>query len=328
MKNNVEKNDFGKCFRMVRVLLLVVITTTGCTVPNENKTPFKVRENSQGIELLENDHPVFFYQREPKPSAEQYVFNNYLHPLYDLKGDTLTEEFPEDHPHHRGIFWAWHQLYVDNERMGDGWTMDSISMDVVNINTSLDKEKAQLNAQVLWKSKAFENEKPFVEEHTSIIVYQQQPDIRKIDFEISLKALIPGVQIGGSDDTKGYGGFCARIKLPESLTFTSTNGSVTPQEGQVVAGAWMDFSHYDSARQVESGLAILGHPGTPNYPAPWILRQTGSMQNIVFPGAERVELSMDKPTVLRYRLIIHNGNAGKADIAALQAEYELGVVNQ
>jgi hypothetical protein len=32
--------------------------------------------------------------------------------------------------------------------------------------------------------------------------------------------------------------------------------------------------------------------------------------------------------VLRYRLIIHNGNAGKADIAALQSEYELGFVNQ
>ena len=56
MKNSAEKNDFGKYFRMVRVLVLVMIISTGCTVPNEKKSPFKVRENSQGIELLENDH--------------------------------------------------------------------------------------------------------------------------------------------------------------------------------------------------------------------------------------------------------------------------------
>ena len=84
----------------------------------------------------------------------------------------------------------------------------------------------------------------------------------------------------------------------------------------------MDFSHYDSTRQTESGMAILCHPSTPNYPAPWILRQNGSMQNIVFPGAKRIELLTDKPIVLRYRLIIHNGNPDKANIAVLQSEYE------
>jgi hypothetical protein len=90
----------------------------------------------------------------------------------------------------------------------------------------------------------------------------------------------------------------------------------------------MDFSHRDSISQIESGLAILCHPTTPNYPAPWILRQTGSMQNIVFPGEERIALSMDTPIILRYRLIIHNGNAVQANIAALQAEYEQQVVNK
>jgi hypothetical protein len=85
----------------------------------------------------------------------------------------------------------------------------------------------------------------------------------------------------------------------------------------------MDFSAvYDTTRQVESGLAVLCHPTTPNYPAPWILRQRGSMQNIVFPGETRIELSAEKPTILRYRLIIHNGNAIKADIASLQTEYD------
>lgn len=310
-------------YRIVRVLPLVVIMSFNCSFPNAKKSPFTVNESKQGIELLENDHPVFFYQREPKSSAENYLFNNYIHPLYDLKGDTLTDEFPEDHPYHRGIFWGWHQLYIHDKSIGDGWTMENISLEVINTDTKLDKEGARLNVKVLWKSSMIQDWKPFVEEHTSIIVHQQQSNIRKIDFEISLRSLVSGVQLGGSEDVKGYGGFCARIKLPESLVFASTTGLVTPLEGQVLAGPWMDFSaYYDNSHQAESGIAILCHPTTPNYPAPWILRQTGSMQNIVFPGKERIELPMEKPIVLRYRIIIHSGNANDVDIASLQSEYE------
>lgn len=312
---------------MARIFLLVGIISFGCSSPGK-RVPFTVRESAAGVELLENELPVFFYQRIQKSNTDTVAFNNYLHPLYDLKGDTLTEEFPKDHPHHRGIFWAWHQLYVNDSSIGDGWMMQNFSMEVISANSTMEAEHAHLDTHVQWKSSAFEYGKPFVEEHTSIIVYPKQADSRKIDFEISLKALVPGVEIGGSDDIKGYGGFCTRIKLPENLTFTAAKGQVTPTEEQVVAGSWMDFSWYDSTRQDESGLAILCHSNTPNYPAPWILRQSGSMQNIVFPGAERIEISMDEPTVLRYRLIIHNGNTDKAHITEGQSEYEKVVFNQ
>ena len=33
-------------------------------------------------------------------------------------GQVLTEDFPADHLHHRGIFWAWHQVYVGEKAMG------------------------------------------------------------------------------------------------------------------------------------------------------------------------------------------------------------------
>jgi hypothetical protein len=83
----------------------------------------------------------------------------------------------------------------------------------------------------------------------------------------------------------------------------------------------MDFSAVFGKNSEVSGLTILCHPCTPNYPEPWILRQKGSMQNIVFPGQNRISITMDKPAVLRYRIIIHNGNAGSMDIPKLQTEY-------
>lgn len=288
----------------------------------ETKSPFTFVSTDQGVELLENAKPVFFYQKMQKSLDGKYICNNYLHPLYSLNGDTLTEEFPSDHHYHRGIFWAWHQVYIDNKSVGDGWIMENIEQEVVNIKTITYNHSVQLQADILWKSQLFEKRKPFLSERTTITVHPLQNAIRKIDFSIALKALVPDVQIGGSDDEKGYGGLCARLKLPEDFTFTAANGIVIPQNLQIKAGSWMDFSASFSRNGETSGVSILCHPETPNYPAPWILRSETSMQNIVFPGRKRILVPTDEPLVLYYRMIIHDGNANKIDLIKLQSEFE------
>jgi hypothetical protein len=186
--------------------------------------------------------------------------------------------------------------------------MENITQDVTNVNTATENGSAQLKLSVLWKTSLFENSEPFISENTTIKVHPLQDSIRKIDLIISLKALVSGVEIGGSDDEKGYGGLCARLKLPKDLTFTSVNGRVTPQLGQVEAGPWMDFSASFGRKGITSGVTILCNPKTPNYPAPWILRSETSMQNIVFPGRKRVDLPVNKPVVLYYQMIVHNGD--------------------
>ena len=290
-----------------------------CSYSTGPKSPFSKKQTAEGIELSENGKTVFFYQKEPKKASEKYSFNNYLHPVYNLIGEIITEEFPPDHLNHRGIFWAWHQLYIDNKNIGDGWMMEYISEDVTDVKTKINRKNAQLNARVLWKSSLWQNGKPFIEEETSIIVHRTEDNTRKIDFEIKLIPLTVGVQIGGSDDEKGYGGFCVRLKMPESLVFTSEKGCVKPQNLQIKSGPWMDFSAIFGKSDEKSGLTILCHPSVPNYPAPWIIRQTGSMQNIVFPGRQRIRI--DKPLVLRYRVIIHNGDTLSLNIDKLQSEY-------
>ena len=304
------------------ILTLLTALLLSCTSSPELQSPFSFTKSDQGVELLENGHPVLFYRRTPKSLTGEYICNNYIHPLYSLDGDTLTEEFPVDHPYHRGIFWAWHQHYIGEQSIGAGWIMKDISYDVVDVQTTADKTSALIRLNVLWKSPVFQNGEPYLEERTNITIHNLQQDVRKIDFEIVLLPLVPDVYIGGSDDEKGYGGFCCRLKMPDELIFTAKNGQVIPQELQLEAGPWMDFSApYGSQDQV-SGITLLCHPGTPNYPAPWILRQKTSMQNIVFPGEEKVELSLKRPAILRYRLIIHRGNAGSVDISKWQEEYD------
>jgi hypothetical protein len=291
----------------------------GCSSVEKQKSPFIITETDQKLELMEDGNHVFIYQKKPKTLTGEYICNNYIHPLFSLNGDILTEEFPTDHPFHRGIFWAWHQLYVDSKKIGDGWTNDSITQDVVNVRYEIGKERVLFKMDVAWRSLIYG--KPFMDEKTTITVHKLDSGIRKIDFDIRLKAMVQRLQIGGAADKKGYGGFCVRMRLPDSLIFTSDSGPVSPQETQLKAGPWMDFSGKFGIGPEISGITILCHPGNPDYPEPWILRQKGSMQNVVFPGRERIDILMNKPVVLRYRLIIHKGNAPSLNIPRLMEEY-------
>jgi hypothetical protein len=303
------------------VLLFLIFLIASCRPSSDKGSPFSFEESPQGVALFENGKAVFFYQKEPKILGGEYICNNYIHPLHAPNGDILTEESPADHPYHRGIFWSWHQHYINDQSLGDGWIMKDIANEVVEMQAGTGKTTASLDLKVLWKSPNHEQGQAYIEENTSIIVHQVESGMRKIDFEISLQALVPGVSLGGSDDEKGYGGLCTRIKTPDDLIFTSTDGRVKPDNLQILAGPWMDFSGTFSAGGEQNGLAILCHPGTPNYPAPWILRQKASMQNIVFPGRDRIAIAMDHPTILKYRLVLHEGNADAVDLSMLQSEY-------
>jgi hypothetical protein len=286
----------------------------------------KIVETDEGFLVAEDDQKVLFYQRRPRSLDGKYTRADYVHPLYGLDGQILTEDFPADHPHHRGIFWAWHQVYIGDKRVGDSWSLLDISWDVYDARIlTLDAESRALRVRVFWKSPLWTDasgqQKPFVEETTTITVHPAQGDIRKIDFEISLLALEDGVRIGGADNKKEYGGFSARIKLPDGMEFVGPAGPVEPNLTPLPAAPWMDFSgDFDGNGRV-SGLAILSHKSNPGYPHLWILRRKRAMQNPVFPGREPVALSRDKPVTLRYRLIIHRGNVHNLNLDHLQAEY-------
>ena len=302
--------------KLTLIFLVFLFSFSSC----RKEPSFRFEESEQGLELLENGRPVFFYQRMPKSLDGRYVCSNYLHPLYSLDGDTLTEEFPADHPHHRGVFWAWHQMYVDGRSVGDGWVMQDIAVEVKDVRTGI-YQSAVLDINAVWKSALYENNGAFLGERTVIRIHPLQQDIRMIDFAITLQALVPGVEIGGADDDKGYGGFCIRIKLPEDISFISGNQPVTPQRTQIEAGPWMDFSADFGRSGKTSGIAILCHPETPNYPESWILRAEKSMQNVVYPGRQPVQIPTGKPVTLYYQLVIHRGDAASINLDDLQTEY-------
>lgn len=59
---------------------------------------------AEAASVYEAGRPVLSYQRAPKSQQGRFERAAYVHPLYDLDGNVLTEDFPADHLHHRGVF--------------------------------------------------------------------------------------------------------------------------------------------------------------------------------------------------------------------------------
>ena len=286
----------------------------------------RITKDPQGYWFTEGDTKILFYQAERRALPDgQAARSNYFHPLYDLDGNALTEDFPKDHIHHRGIFWAWHQVRINGKSVQDQWVNRDSFWTLQDARAvEGDDRSASLALRVLWESPLFTDDRgqprPFVEERSVTRAHPAQGTIRKIDFHQRLTALVDGVEIGGSEDAKGYGGFSYRVVMPPDIRFTGASGTVTPIENAVDSSPWMDVSGtYGKAGT--SGLAVLTHPRTTGFPQHWILRARSSMQNAVYPGRQPVAIPRDRPVILNYRLVLHRGALAPADITRLQAEY-------
>ena len=267
---------------------------------------FKAIQSKEGVEINENGKRVLFYQVKPKALDGKYERSGYIHPLYSLKGNIMTEDFPADHPYHHGIFWAWHQIILAGKKVADGWTSDSISWRVGGLKIMRGKNKISLIAQVNWIT-ATDARKPVVliKEKTIITINAENKNQRVIDFDIRLLPRVDSISIAGSDDMKGYGGFCLRLKLPPDIEFVSNDSLVTPRETAIDAGQSMDFrGSFDGLSAPKSGVILITTPIENDTQQSWILRKEGSMQNIVYPGRTPVRLPKTGLR-MRYQLIIH-----------------------
>ncbi len=339
-------------------LTLALLLATGCTrEPSTEATraapPISVLRTEDGYLLSDGRDSVLHYRDQPVQPEHEYARAHYVHPLFGLRGEVLTEDFPADHLHHHGVFWAWHQLYVGSQRMGDGWIQENLAWDVRDVAMQEGEQSSAIRAHVLWTS-PLDSEgpaEPVVEETTTIrahpAVDRGEGPFREIDFTIELRALVDSVRIGGSEDEKGYGGFSMRIRLPDDVRFVGRDGPVEPQVTAVDAGPWLDVSGTlgsSPARATPesaisnspagpsnsapsrlnspatpSGVAIFQHPSNPDFPQPWILRSRDSMQNVKWPGAEPVLLPRSEPVTLRYRIVVHEG---RWDAALMERLYD------
>src|SRR6185436_8371563 len=164
-----------------RSAFLIGVTLVATIVNGQH---FKTIKSDEGIEILENHKKVLFYQVRPKSADGKYERAGFIHPLYSLNEKSLTEDMPKDHPYHRGIFWAWHQIIWNNKQIADGWISQNISWEPSKITTQKKRKSITLRSEMLWKSALDDNGlTAIVREQTRITVHRSTSQSRIIDFD-------------------------------------------------------------------------------------------------------------------------------------------------
>ena len=301
-------------------------------------------EQRQAVDVTEGALPVLRYNQgtvPPPPEIVQhfekdrdpplyYARGDYIHPVFGPDGEELTDDYSMNHPHHRGICWAWPVVRFKGEardiwavrvlatQPGGVWARP-VSMDRIEAGPVL----AAIDAENVWK---WDDREPIVREDVAIRVFRQQNRCRFFDVHIRLTALADDVSIGGRPKAT-YGGFNLRT-FPE-FDQRNIDMHIEPPEA-TPRRAWYHLTGNFPGGKGLAGVAMLEHVTNPDYPSfpnpqtadkvPGAYPKWRSVQP-AWPGDREVALGRDKPLVLKYRLWIHPGPSDEATLKSVWASY-------
>jgi len=242
------------------------------------------------------------------PSIYAVPRSDYIHPLYGLGEEILTRDWSRDHPHHRGVYWAWPEVSYKGE-LSDLHALQKVfARPTGKIILQNKPEYAQIEAENLWITE--EEIMPIVREVALIRAYPQKDQIRLVDLAFRFEALKEGVTIARRG-TNAYGGLNIRMMTPESQEISFH----TDESGAQPLRAWSDLSGFFAGNTNRSGLMVFQHPENPEYPGDWVQYPELSWIQPTFPtSGTRFALEHDKPLLLRFRLVIHAGEKPKIDV--------------
>jgi hypothetical protein len=123
---------------------------------------------------------------------------------------------------------------------------------------------------------------------------------------------------------KSYGGFTMRFGPRKTTTTITTPGGVSKDDLVVTRLPWADLSGDLKGPPDElSGAAIFVAPDHPNYPPTWMARHYG-MLAVGWPGVTPKTIAAGESVTCRYRVWIHRGVPGAAELQKAYETYRAG----
>lgn len=278
--------------------------------------------NDTSIQISDGDVPVLVYnfgvitnQQVPE-SDHRRSRACYVHPIYGLDGEVLTDDFPRDHYHHHGLFWTWPHVQVDGKEH-DLWAGNTIGQQFVRW---LAQESGPAAAVLGVENGWFVGDEKVMIERVWLRVYHADDESRALDVDLTLIPNGKPVTLWGAAG-KSYGGLTMRFAPPSAkdpaTVITTPSGPVTKDLTETFL-RWADFTSKLSGHESLSGAAIFVAPSHPDYPPMWLLRHYGPLC-VGWPGTTPATLKPNVPVQLSYRIWIHEG---KVSTSHLQRAYE------
>jgi hypothetical protein len=318
-ESRAEVYGMPKCLNFLGASLALFAWAAG-----SGAEPLTVERTGDTLVVRDGGAAVLTYRAGlvPPPvglDAERLSRSSYIHPLIGLHGEAITEDFPPDHYHQRGVFWAWPEGRIGARKM-DAWTLDGARQHFGRwLDIKADGVAARFGVENVW---CFDGEvDPKVRETVRIAVSPVEDNRRAIDFELTFENVSDEAFTLEGAKGKGYGGLCFRPDAAHKpLTFVTREG-VQPEDLLRAETPWAAVFWTRSDTGAREGVALFQHPTNPDYPHPgWVLRHYGLL-GAAWPHEEPRTYPPGEGFTLRYRLVVYGAEPDAAAIAADYAAY-------
>jgi hypothetical protein len=263
-----------------------------------------------------------------KPIFER---GGYIHPVLSPSGKQITDDYPSNHKHHHGIWFAWTHTEFEGRtpdfwNMGDGKgfvkfvSLYNIWSGPVHAGFISEHRQMDLTEQA-------ENGKPktaLVETwHGKLYAVGNEAKQPYFLFDLEIRDTcahgpikLPQYRYGGIG-VRGNWAWNGKDKL----NFLNSEGSTDRSKGDKneTRGRWAHMGGMlDGAL---TGIAVLDHPDNVNAPQPQRIHPTEPFLNLAPQQAGDLEITPDKPLTLRYRFVVADGAPDKAELERLWNDY-------
>ncbi|MFO0958680.1 MAG: ThuA domain-containing protein [Isosphaeraceae bacterium] len=275
--------------------------------------------SDRSLGLWDGDRPIYAYNhgimnKEGVPADRNR--GTYFHPVYDLDGAILTDDFPKDHYHHRGLFWAWPHVVIGGKDY-DLWTLGGIRQ---KFDRWLAREVGPSSAVLGVENGWYIGDHRAVRERVWLVTYPVSDGVRILDFSCTLEPIGEPATLDGAEG-KSYGGLNLRFAPGTDRVITTPKGN-GPGDLLMTRLAWGDLSQAP-AEGKPAGAAIFVARDHPDYPPTWLTRHYGVLC-VGWPGVTPTTLEPGKPVTLKYRVAIHRGSADASMLEELDRAYQQG----
>lgn len=174
------------------------------------------------VELSEGGKPALIYNYGPqwkKGAPEDRRRCCYIFPVYTPAGVPMLDDFPQDHWHHRGLFWSWPVVETGGQGVRH---LDDVHGEARRGEGPGHERGHSADREFLAGGK------DIVKEALRLTVLPVKGNVRETDLELRWEAVGEPVTLRGSAEAcKSYGGLSAR--------FAAREGTILRADGYVLA---------------------------------------------------------------------------------------------
>lgn len=316
--------------------------------------PTAVILEENGKPLWQYNTDLIVHEKVPKNKPTRLA-GCYIHPLYGIDGEILTDNAPKDHYHHHGVFWTWPHVALTEKdgtvRHFDTWLGNTeVKQRFVRIlERKSEPDKAVFVVENGWflaeKINEFKSDadgrpldekimdervtvttRPIVEERLSSGNLRS----RCIDLSFVWTVGEKPITLRGAEG-KSYGGLTVRfhpsIGKPGKESVITVPSGVAREDLPDTPLPWADYTscfHLDENGRRDpgkaSGAAVFVPKYHPDYPPTWLTRYYGPLC-VGWPGVNERTFRPHEKIELSYRLWIHDRRVDADTIRSAYEEY-------